>query len=233
MAREESFFDELARGLADGSVTRAKALRLMGGALVGAALASVPGVAWANDRCSQGQTRCGDRCVNLQTNERHCGSCRNRCASKQTCCNGRCVNLQQNENHCGSCSNHCAAGEECVGGVCQGGGCPGTTLTEGDCNCAFTCDARGAPQFICQGNPDCTCLQTTEGSGFCGGTGACAQDACSSSTECPPGWVCAAVTCCDHPICIPPCSSSPTTSSAQRHSATRANGLIQDGRSSG
>jgi hypothetical protein len=40
MAREESFFDELARGLADGSVTRGKAIRLMGGALVGAALAS-------------------------------------------------------------------------------------------------------------------------------------------------------------------------------------------------
>jgi hypothetical protein len=40
MAREESIFDELARGLADGSVTRGKAIRLMGGALVGAALAS-------------------------------------------------------------------------------------------------------------------------------------------------------------------------------------------------
>jgi len=38
MAREDSFFDELARGLADGSVTRGKALKLMGAALSGARL---------------------------------------------------------------------------------------------------------------------------------------------------------------------------------------------------
>jgi hypothetical protein len=41
MARENGFFDDLARGLADGSITRGKALRLMGAALVGGALASV------------------------------------------------------------------------------------------------------------------------------------------------------------------------------------------------
>jgi hypothetical protein len=92
-------FDELAKGLATGAVPRRKALRWMGGALVGAALASVPGVAWADDRCSEGQTRCGDRCVNLQRNERHCGSCFNRCPE----------------------------GSECVGGVCQGGVCPNLT----------------------------------------------------------------------------------------------------------
>src|SRR5215208_705368 len=42
MAREEEgFFDELARGLADGSLTRGRALRLMGAALVGGSLASL------------------------------------------------------------------------------------------------------------------------------------------------------------------------------------------------
>src|SRR5215213_8308633 len=115
-------FDELTKGLATGAVSRRKALRWMGSALVGAALASVPGVAWA--ACPEGQTRCGDRCVNLQTNERHCGSCSNRCASNQTCCKGRCVNLQRNERHCGSCFNRCAEGQECVGGECQ---CPSGT----------------------------------------------------------------------------------------------------------
>jgi hypothetical protein len=43
MARESSF-DELARGLASGSVSRRKALGLMGAALVGGVLASIPGV---------------------------------------------------------------------------------------------------------------------------------------------------------------------------------------------
>ena len=42
-------FDELAKGLATSAISRRKALRWMGGALVGAALAAVPGVAWATD----------------------------------------------------------------------------------------------------------------------------------------------------------------------------------------
>lgn len=46
-------FDELAKGLASGTVSRGKALRMVGGALLGAALASVPGVALADDDCSQ------------------------------------------------------------------------------------------------------------------------------------------------------------------------------------
>jgi hypothetical protein len=45
-ARDHSF-DELTRGLASGTLSRGKALRLMGAALVGGALASIPGIAWA------------------------------------------------------------------------------------------------------------------------------------------------------------------------------------------
>jgi hypothetical protein len=49
MARDKgaSSFDELAIGLASGKLSRGKAIRLMGAALVGGVLASVPGVAWA------------------------------------------------------------------------------------------------------------------------------------------------------------------------------------------
>src|SRR5215208_5102449 len=127
-------FDELTKGLATGAVSRRKALRWMGSALVGAALASVPGVAWG--ACPEGQTRRGDRCVNLQTNERHCGSCSNRCAEEQ----------------------------ECVGGVCQGG-CPsGTTLCSGACvsnvcpqgqvfnNSACQCGCTYTAVALCGGN---------------------------------------------------------------------------------
>jgi hypothetical protein len=49
--------DELAKGLASGSISRRKALRLMGAAVVGGVLASIPGVAWAakggNSACAQ------------------------------------------------------------------------------------------------------------------------------------------------------------------------------------
>jgi hypothetical protein len=43
----EHSLDELARGLANGSVSRRKALKLMGGILAGSVLASVPGIAFA------------------------------------------------------------------------------------------------------------------------------------------------------------------------------------------
>jgi hypothetical protein len=94
MVREttESSLDELAKGLASGTVSRGKALRLMGAALVGGALASIPRMAWADDdRCSEGQTRCGERCVNLKTNERNCGSCFHRCEEGEECVDGGCV----------------------------------------------------------------------------------------------------------------------------------------------
>src|SRR5215216_4505031 len=68
MAREEGFFDELARGLADGSLTRGKALRLMGAALVGGTLGSLgireaaadrPGCKRAGKNCTRNTQCCG------------------------------------------------------------------------------------------------------------------------------------------------------------------------------
>jgi hypothetical protein len=62
-------FDELAKGLATGEVSRRKALRLMGAALVGGALASLPGTAWAAKPAGQqgcpieGQVRVKGQCV--------------------------------------------------------------------------------------------------------------------------------------------------------------------------
>jgi hypothetical protein len=56
----------------------------MGGLLVGGALGSIPGIALAHDRCPEGQTRCGERCVNLKLNE-HRGSCGNRCVDQEEC----------------------------------------------------------------------------------------------------------------------------------------------------
>jgi hypothetical protein len=59
--------DELAKGLATGAISRHKAIRLMGGALVGGMLVSVPGMAWAKPKpgkCKPG-TPCpnGTRCL--------------------------------------------------------------------------------------------------------------------------------------------------------------------------
>jgi hypothetical protein len=58
-------FDELAKGLATGAVSRRKALRWMGGTLVGAVLASVPGVAQAQREDDDGPSACARFCTGL------------------------------------------------------------------------------------------------------------------------------------------------------------------------
>jgi hypothetical protein len=52
-------FDELAKGLASGTISRRKALRLMGSALLGGVLASIPGVALAQQ---DGNSACAHFC---------------------------------------------------------------------------------------------------------------------------------------------------------------------------
>ncbi len=55
----DTSFDELAKGLADGNLSRRKALRMFGAALVGGMLASIPGVAWA---AKSGNSACAKFC---------------------------------------------------------------------------------------------------------------------------------------------------------------------------
>ena len=66
-------FDELARGLASGTLSRGKALRLMGAALVGGALGSLgigeaagdpPGCKREGKRCRKNSSCCSGQCVN-------------------------------------------------------------------------------------------------------------------------------------------------------------------------
>ena len=62
MARERtgasSSFDELAIGLSSGSVSRRKALKLMGAALLGGTLGSLGGVAAADELCKPDGKKC-------------------------------------------------------------------------------------------------------------------------------------------------------------------------------
>ena len=72
-------FDDLARGLASGTLSRGKALRLMGAALVGGALASVPGIASAKPHKPEG-AKCKH---NFQCESRQCVD--RRCLGGSTC----------------------------------------------------------------------------------------------------------------------------------------------------
>jgi hypothetical protein len=73
----ESSFDELAKGLASGEVSRGQAIRLMGAALVGGTLASVPGIAWATPRPKPNGRRCktNSQCQSGNCNDRVCVGC--------------------------------------------------------------------------------------------------------------------------------------------------------------
>ena len=149
---------QLARGLASGTLSRGKALRLMAAALLGAALASFPGVALADDdcrrlgrECRRDSQCCSRNCVR-RGDDKVCA-----CPTGRTRCKDNCVNLETNERHCGRCFNRCAEGQECVAGVCGGEVCEGELLPP-----------------VGGGDPICSC------SGFC----AASCDECPSGTIC-------------------------------------------------
>jgi hypothetical protein len=182
----DSFFDELARGLADGTLTRGKALRLMGAALVGGALASLPGVALADDddcrrfgrRCRRDSQCCSKNCVR-RGDDKVCG-----CPEGQSRCNDRCVNLDRNENHCGSCSNRCAEGQECVGGVCAGGCASDGGACSGDTDCCA--EGQQCVSGVCQ---------CPSGTTLCGGS--CVPNCPSGRTLDPQSCLCLSI--CSNP----------------------------------
>ena len=75
--------------------------------------------------------RCGDACVNLKSNQNHCGKCNQACKGAQRCvngqcacpkgndfCKGACVDLQTDKTNCGACGTQCNATEICKVGKC-------------------------------------------------------------------------------------------------------------------
>jgi hypothetical protein len=133
------FFDDLAKGLDDGTITRRQALRLVGGAALGAALMPIL------PKQAEALTR----------------KARRRCRRK--------------------------------------GGIP---LEKGECHCGTTCNHP----IHCQNNPGCTCVTTTENTGFCGKGALCATH-CTTSADCPGNARCTTTSsCCGPNVCVAPCS---------------------------
>jgi hypothetical protein len=98
--REEHSFDELARGLASGAISRRRALKLVGTAILGAALVPfLPNVAEAAPRCPDSGPGCravcpgsNKQCVCIKTIEGkrvcvvpECGDPEVRCVSSAAC----------------------------------------------------------------------------------------------------------------------------------------------------
>lgn len=205
---QEHSLDQLAKELAEGTITRGRALKLVGVALLEVfGLAGLPTLAQAKKKkkkkrkkkhhlalpsppppcdsatCSKG---C---CVNntCHTNDpQFCGTGGGACVTcptGQACCSGICTPLNTQQN-CGACGLACSAGCLChptsEGNVfCVKGGIPCFT------NCTTNADCPGST--TCEGVPNKVC-------------------SCTSSSQCPSGTFCDAVsTVGGVHTCQPPC----------------------------
>lgn len=115
-ATEEYSFDALAKGLASGTISRRKALKLAGSAILGAGvLAFFPGAATAAEgaRCPSGDTGCNVECRGRIARRRDC-----RCI-RTIGGNRRCVRPCCSNRGCGS-NDDCRSGEICMRSECCG-----------------------------------------------------------------------------------------------------------------
>jgi hypothetical protein len=156
-------FDELAKGLASGNMSRRRALRLMGAAFVSTVMASIPAVVSAappahSRACGAKKTRCpgSKKCVDLSSDRNSCGACGNVCESPEDlCCDGVCTNVVFNRNDCGACGNVCAEGEDCCGERCvplntrENCGCCGCGCLEVEICVNGSCQCPEPGQTVC------------------------------------------------------------------------------------
>jgi hypothetical protein len=159
----ELSLDELAKGLATGTLSRGRSLRLMGAALVGGTLASLGiGEAGADPG---GCKRNGKSCKN----DDQC--CSENCDSVSGTCTAA----------CGANGATCDSGSQCCSGNCQGGMCvescipPRTTCTPG--SCPSDCPCQASPEDAsryCIRNPNFS-------------------SSCVTSCDCPTGQFCVIV----------------------------------------
>jgi hypothetical protein len=188
MAREDGFFDDLARGLADGTLTRGKALRLMGAALVGGSLGSL-GIGEASadpigckrngKNCTRGTQCCNGNCSG--------GTCQAQTTTTTTTSTTTSTTSTTTTPACipsGS-RTPCTTDTQCCSGICNplnSGPCdvcryPGGSCANGE-PCCFNGICRndgtccGPPGVSCFFSEDC-CGGTCDGAGTSSGT--CAQ----------------------------------------------------------
>jgi len=191
MAREDGFFDDLARGLADGTLTRGKALRLMGAAVVGGALGSL-GISGEAGADPPGCKRNGKTCTR---NDLCCsGNCSGGTCQAQTTTTTTSTTSTTTTPLCGPVSGTCNGNTDCCSGRCAGGVCAppcsgAVALSNG--TCARDCSSDAA---ICERAGCLRCTSTEEqkslGEAYC--TNSITRGLCPNGTtaECPTGTFC-------------------------------------------
>ena len=99
--------------------------------------------------CGPGvNAKCGDTCVDTNSDFQNCGECGTACRSDQVCshgacatvcgggavrCGNNCIDTQADVNNCGGCDKPCASGQVCSKGTCALTCQSGLTNCNGDC----------------------------------------------------------------------------------------------------
>ena len=147
-----------------------------------------------------GQVKCGDDCVDLQTDSNNCGRCGHACVGSSYCADGKCVgcspacaapvptccdsaygpvcvDLTTNLNDCGACGNVCPGEQDCCNGTCTD-----TSTDVTNCgDCGVVCDAG---EVCCSGNClDPVCCGCNEPAECCvvNGVTTCCPNGCSAT----------------------------------------------------
>jgi hypothetical protein len=203
MARaEDGYFDDLARGLADGTLTRGKALRLMGAAVVGGALGSLgigeasadpPGCKRNGKTCTRGTQCCSGNCsggtCQAQTTTTTTSTTSTSTTSTSTSTTSTSTSTTSTSTSTTSTSttpmcrpdeSSCAANSECCSSFCVNNTCR-------PIGNRFTCICADSPQFLetCSslscaqdGTPQLACASVCAGHGGVAGAFCQIDDVC-------------------------------------------------------
>jgi hypothetical protein len=150
-------FDDLARAVAEGSLSRRRALKLFAGTAIAAL---IPSRALAgDDECvrvchvpfdpeteecdfAKAETRCVSRSRRRRHLENHPCDCRGRCAN--------CLCLPNGDT--------CMANDQCCSGICEGSTCSAVATTLLGCLCNDTSGGGNITRFVCR-SEDCNTLE--------------------------------------------------------------------------
>ena len=125
-------------------------------------------------QCQPGETNCGGRCFNLNTDAQHCGGCNTRCGTGESCFNGQCLTgigtCSVGDDFCLSVVDVCNDNDTCqclqsFAGETRCGSFPPGGFTCGQCVNDSECSQFGLGAF-CARDTGAQCICAT-GQGFC------------------------------------------------------------------
>jgi len=168
-----------------------------------------------SNRCPEGQDDCGFGCIDIVSNNVHCGGCDQPCALASSCINGQCTchpglaacsnqcaDLMSDGSHCGACNSACPVPLVCANATCSNS-CPAEATQCGNSCVDLNTNSVhcGACNRACLGgqacaNAACGCpLGRTLCSNVCVDTATDPANCGSCGNQCAAGAVCSAGSC--------------------------------------